>query len=282
MLPKLRKNLTKQYNQLIELTHNKQYTVYIELTDEFIYLTFEPIQITENKTPKQRVAAIDMNPEYIGFSITDYTNGQKVLFTQTFDVSCFVKKLGLSSNHIKQKKQVRKHHYELIEIAKRLTNIARHYNCKSFAIEDLNLQNNKLNKEANRKNKNKWCRQLLVKQIKKRCKIYNIKLEEINPAYSSFIDNVLHEYPDMVAASIEIGRRGHYHFVKGKFYPKLCKNEKLPNKWKEEEELIYKNWVQLYNKIVKTLKLKYRRSLEEYSSKVCRFNSPKSHVILRT
>ena len=54
--------------------------------------------------------------------------------------------------------------------------------------------------------------------------IYNFELVEINPAYSSFIGNVLYgsnECPDMVASSVEIARRGFKKYSKGWFYPEF-------------------------------------------------------------
>ena len=281
ILPKLKKNYKKLFSRLQEVMENKQSAVSFELTHEYIYLMYdEELFKNEIIQTKERIAAIDLNPNYIGFSVCEFEGDKpKELLTQIYDISTFTTKLHVSSNHEKQKHQVNKQKHELIEISKRLVNIAKHYQCKKFAIEDLNIipANQGMGKNRNRLCNNKWNRNLIVEQIKKRCKIYAIKLEEINPCYSSFIGNILHNKPDMVASSIEIGRRGYYHFVKGKFYPELCKNEELPNGWKEEGELIYKTWKELFNN-VKTLKLKYRRSLKDYSFKVCSFNSPKSEI----
>jgi len=50
---------------------------------------------------------------------------------------------------------------------------------------------------------------------------------EVNAAYTSQIGNILHgneQCPDMVAASIEIARRGYKKFEKGWFYPDFKKS----------------------------------------------------------
>ena len=47
----------------------------------------------------------------------------------------------------------------------------------------------------------------------------------INPVYSSFIGNIQYNYVDAVNASIEIGRRGLFKYIKGTFYPHIrCKD----------------------------------------------------------
>ena len=51
-----------------------------------------------------------------------------------------------------------------------------------------------------------------MNNLAKRCNIYNIKLLKVKSEYSSFIGNFLYRslnLPDMVLASIEIGRRGY-------------------------------------------------------------------------
>jgi len=56
---------------------------------------------------------------------------------------------------------------------------------------------------------------LFQRNLKKRCSIYNIEFIKINPAYSSFVGNMVNNnYPDPVSASIEIGRRGYKKFEK--------------------------------------------------------------------
>ena len=65
--------------------------------------------------------------------------------------------------------------------------------------------------------------------------IYNFELIEVNPAYSSFIGNILYgsnSTPDMIASSIEIGRRGYKKFQKGWFYLEFNVDD-LNEQWKQ-------------------------------------------------
>lgn len=281
ILPKLRKNYRRILSKLRQVMLNKESAISFELTHEYIYLIYEENLLEQGVTPsKNRVAAIDLNPNYIGFSVCEfYENNVKEIYSQVYDLSKYTQKLGIASNNKRQKHQVNKQKFELIEVSKRLVNIARHYQCEKFVVEDLNIkpQDHDKGKNTNRLCNNKWNRNIVIRQINKRCKICGIEFVEVNPTYSSFIGNILHNKPDMIASSMEIGRRGYYKFVKGKFYPELCKNEELPNGWKEEEGLIYKSWKELFNK-VKTLKLKYRRSLDDFSFEVYSLNSPKSGI----
>ena len=148
-----------------------------------------------------------------------------------------------------------------------------------FIIEELSFKENSSSHEGNRKNKNKWNRILIEQYIRKYCSLNEIKVVEINPCYTSFIGNLAFNEPDMIAASLEIARRGFYKFQKGKFYPNLIRNEDLGNRWKEALSWTYDSWVELFKKI-KTAKLKYRNSLRDFSFKVLRLSSNKSYIKL--
>ena len=69
----------------------------------------------------------------------------------------------------------------------------------------------------------------------------------------------------MVAASIEIARRGFKKFSKEWFYPPLIDGKRikevLGNQWKKELKLAYKSWKTFFNQI-KKLGLKYRFQLD--------------------
>ena len=98
----------------------------------------------------------------------------------------------------------------------------------------MKLKTNGSYSKFNRLTRNQWCRDLLENNITKRCNIYNITIIKVKPEYSSFVGNFLFRHvtnmPDMVLASIEIGRRG-YEFSSQ--YIDKTKNKKknivLPN-----------------------------------------------------
>ena len=95
-------------------------------------------------------------------------------------------------------------------------------------LEDLNFKANSSYSKFNRLTRNQWCRDLLEMNILKRCNIYNINVIKVKPEYGSFIGNFLFRQvtnmPDMVLASIEIGRRGYEY--SSQYIDKTKKQEK--------------------------------------------------------
>ena len=72
-----------------------------------------------------------------------------------------------------------------------------------------------MGKKFNKLVNNLWNRNALVNNLTKRCNIFNIKLLKVKPEYSSFIGNFLYRslnLPDMILASIELGRRAYEYF----------------------------------------------------------------------
>ena len=175
---------------------------------------------------KDRCVAIDLNPTNIGFSILDKTNDNiKIIHCGWFDMEKLCVKLNKASYSKEQRHQTNKRKYELTVVLKKLFNIARHYKCSQFIMEDLNGDFENANKETNRKVKNLWNRNLLESIIRRRCNENGIKLIMINPVYSSFIGNIQYNYVDAVNASIEIGRRGLFKYIKGAFYPHIKRKD---------------------------------------------------------
>ena len=96
--------------------------------------------------------------------------------------------------------------------------------------------------------------------------IFGYELVEVNPAYSSFIGNILYgseNCPDMIASSIEIARRGFKKYSKGWFYP-IFNVDNLNEQWKQTLSGI-EDWKSAFNQIKKS-KLKYRFQLNEFIS----------------
>ena len=169
--------------------------------------------------------------------------------------------------------------FETLEISKSKSLLAKKFNCKSVFIEDLHFKEKSTIKISNRKNKNLWKRELFINNLTKRLNILGIKLYTVNPAYSSFIGNLMYDYTDAVNASIEIARRGfEYRIKKNKagFYPKLL----VKHQWKEMATE-YTDWKKFYLEI-KNLKLKYRVSLDEvkHSFNVFQQNSTSKSMVL--
>lgn len=283
-LPKLHKNYLYELINLENQCKQKLSNFSVELKLDKICITFDETKIycSNYKGNENVVAGIDMNPNYIGFSISKFSNGKrKILLEEQYDLSYFTKNLHKASNHKDSKHQNNKQIFELKEVAKDIIKKCKHFKVGKFGIEDLNFKvgNSGKGKSFNRLTKNKWKRGCLVSALKKHCLLNKIDFVEVNPVYSSFIGNLCNNAPDPVAASLEIARRAIFKYIKGKFYPELIKTESLFNLWKESSSWVYSNWKELFD-IVKTSELKYRRSLDSFDSKVFRLKSSKSMVNL--
>ena len=283
-LPKLHKNYLYELINLEEQCNQKLSNFSVELKLDNFFITFDDSNIyCSNYIGKSNiVAGIDMNPNYIGFSISKWTgNKRKILLEEQYDLAYFTKNLHKASDDVKSKHQNNKQIFELKEIAKDIIKKCKIYKVGKFGIEDLNLKtgNQGKGKSFNRLTKNKWKRDCLVSALKKQCLLNKIDFIEVNPVYSSFIGNVCNDTPDPIAASLEIARRANFRYIKGKFYPELIDKTSLFNQWKESASWVYKNWKELFD-IVKTSGVKYRRSLESFDSEVFRLKSSKSFVNL--
>lgn len=283
-LPKLHKNYLYELINLEEQCKQKLSNFSVELKLGKIYITFDDSKIyCSNYVGNSNiVAGIDMNPNFIGFSISKWTgNKRKILLEEQYDLAYFTKNLHKASDDVKSKHQNNKQIFELKEIAKQIILKCKHYKVGKFGIEDLNFNQNNpgKGKSFNRLTKNKWKRDCLVSALKKHCLLNKIYFIEVNPIYSSFIGNVVNNAPDPIAASLELARRANSKYIKGQFYPELIDKTSLFNQWKESASWVYKNWKELFD-IVKTSGVKYRRSLESFDSEAFRLKSSKSFVFL--
>lgn len=166
-----------------------------------------------------------------------------------------------------------------------------------FTIEDLKIESSNKNNGSkyNRLCNNLWCRNVLVNNLNKRCNLLGIKFLKVIPNYSSFIGNIMFrsfELPDMILASIEIGRRGYEFYnqyiiktkekTKNIIQPIFSDFKDLISKSLEEFKIKerFESLIDLYY-FIKNLKLKYRVSLDNLNLKFCRFFSSSS-LIQRT
>ena len=302
-------NINKKYksyiNKLIELQNNRIVPITYKLDTNYIYITFDLNYIKEYKEYipiKNRVFAIDMNPNYIGYSVVDWKDetNYNVISSGMFSLKPLNDKrnsLHISSSDDKHSYFTNKRKYEVIEIAHQLVKLCKHFKCGLFSIEKLSMKSSdkERGKKYNKLVNNQWCRDVFVKQVEKMTKSMNIHLIKVKPEYSSFIGNILYRkenLPDPVLSSIEIGRRAY------EFNLQYCLNSKshkkniifpdfnLNNPTIQEslEELEYcgqvKSWTDLYSEMKKS-KFKYRLLLEDLpSSRVSSINYNKRRMIL--
>ena len=277
-------------NKLYHLQKDKQISITYELDNEYIYITYDEATIEkyiDYKPIKNRIFAIDLNPNYVGWSVVDWQNSSKFEVIKSGvisikDINDIDFNLKNKSSESKERKYINnKRIFETYEISKLLVNTAKYYKCEAFGLEELNINSKDTNKgkHYNKLVNNVWNRNKLVNNIKKRCNIYSIRMMLAKPNYSSFIGNFLFRdlnLPDMVLASIEIGRRC-YEF-KAQYIDKTKdkrKNIILPDvndfndryiKSLEEFNIPVeiKDLVKIYY-FLKNTKSRYRVSLDELS-----------------
>ena len=291
-------------SKLYQKQERKEIKIAYKLDLEYIYIIFEETDIYnyETKFIKNRVLALDLNPNYIGWSIVDWKSEAEfnVIKSGVYSIKKLndkdfnLKNKGYNSDSKERKYISDKRNFETIQIVKNLINKSIYYKCQLISIEDLNIKTSdkELGKHFNKLVNNSWCRNIFINNLTKRCNIHNIKLLKVKSEYSSFIGNFLYRHlnlPDMVLASIEIGRRG-YEFYnqyiskvkeikKNIIRPNLSMFNKLYLKSLEEFKLqpIYKDLIELYN-FFKKSKLKYRLSIDDFNLQFSRFTSDKSYI----
>ena len=220
---------------------------------------------------------IDLNPNFIGFSIKDHSN--KIIHTEQIDLKNLTGKNTCPN----------KLDHETIEIFHYIGRKLKSLNVEYVFLEDLNFKNgNKgLGKWFNRLTINQWNRNLPYDILSKH---FKNKIFKVNAAYSSTIGNCLYDYSDPVNASLEIGRRGFEVIILKKknvkgvssFYPEFdlsMMREEIRN---QTTHLELNSWKELHT-FLKNSGLRYRVSLDEAKSlhpMFCRkFYSHRSRVI---
>ena len=291
-------------SKLYQKQERKEIKIAYKLDLEYIYIIFEETDIYnyETKFIKNRVFALDLNPNYIGWSIVDWKSESEfnVIKSGIYSIKKLndkdfnLKNKGYSTESNERKYISDKRNFETLQIVKNIVNKSIYYKCQLISIEDLNINSSdkELGKRFNKLINNSWCRNAFVNNLTKRCNIHNIKLLKVKPEYSSFIGNFLYrslKFPDIVLASIEIGRRG-YEFYnqyvsktkeikKNIVRPNLSMFNKLYLKSLEEFNLqpIYKDLIELYY-FFKKSKLKYRLSIDDFNLQFSSFTSDKSYI----
>jgi hypothetical protein len=188
----------------------------------------------------------------------------------------------LASDSKRSKYLQQKLSHETLQISKAIEDLVRYWKVKFVFVEDLCFKPGTagLGKKFNRLTKNLWKREKFLGNLEKRIGNLGGKLFKVNPAYSSFIGNLCHDYSDPVNASLEIARRGWEVILlkNKKFYPDLTV-ESLKDQWKEYLSEEVRDWKELFTKI-KDSKMKYRVSLADLRVKVFSLFHRKSRVLV--
>lgn len=306
-LPKLKKNYLETIKKLYYKQEEKNFSISYKLDTKYIYIFFDEIVLKANvrrNIVKDRVIAIDLNPNYIGWSVVDWANSNSfdVVKSGVFslkhlnDIEREYKQMKLPSTSDKRIYLSDKRNFEVLQISKQLIKTGLYYGVEVFGMEDIKMSpsDKEKGKLFNRLVNNNWIRDKFVNNLIKRCNIHGIKIQKVKPEYSSFIGNVLYRHlklPDMVLSSIEVGRRTYefynQYIIKTK---QINKNIIIPSKefyepliFKSLEEFEikekYDNLVDLYY-VLKKSKFKYRISLDELNLKFLRQKHKKYQFVL--
>ena len=302
----LNSNYRKELLQLIVAQNNKSLPITYKLDQNNIYVIFDEVELKKveiiNKI-KNRFISIDSNPNYIGWTIIDWIDSDNFEIVDKGIIS--IKNIndkdnslkGKSSNSKEKKYITNKRQYETIQVAIYLISLAKHYQCSGFIVEDLNITSKDTDKgrKYNRLVNNQWNRNLLYNQLNKRCDLLDIEFIKVKAKFSSFVGNMAYRklgLPDPILASIEISRRGfefyHQYIIKDKEKSKNIifntskTNISLITESMEELGLneSFTNIKDLYFKITKTLKLRYRVPFNPDKLKGFSLKSIKSRIIL--
>ena len=293
-------NRIKALQKLYTHQQLKDIPITYKLDKKFVYISFDESILQKDlvKPIQNRIFSIDMNPNYVGWSVLNWKSSDEFKIVNSGVISLKninviehnLKELKLPSTSKERKYLNNKRQHETLEVSKFLVNIAKHYRCECFGVEDLSIKSkdSKQGKSFNKLVNNNWCRNRLINNLRKRCNIYGIKFVEISPQYSSIIGNLAYrsfELPDMVLSSIEISRRC-YEFnlqylkkvkdkTKNVIFPKLTNSliDKVKHSLEEVKCFVdFVSWKQITSELKKS-KLRYRFPLDErvFKTKTLRF-----------
>ena len=254
---KLEEKLSDKRKRLLESIHlsmiNKESPVSFRIRKDNLYITYNEVIIEKYKRFKNlkqnRILGLDLNPNYIGLSILEFNKEDnfKIIHKRVYDLS-----------ELNEESSTNKVKYELQQIDNEILKLCKHYKVSKLVVEDLKFKkSNKFwSKKLNRLCKNKFRFSQIKSHLQTLCNTFGVEFIEINATYSSFIGNFCYgsfDTPDMVAASIELARRGYKKFQKERFYPSMLSLERikevLGNQWKEELKLNFNSWKKLFEKI---------------------------------
>lgn len=296
---------------ILKTLYKKQEQHQIKITYKldlnYVYICFDETEVQNYKTEQieNRIFSIDLNPNYIGWSIIDWKSSSDFSLIKSGIIS--IKQindkdfnLNGRGHSLDSKERIyisNKRTYEIFDISKNLINKAIYYKCSLFVVENLDI---KISDKGAGKHFNKlintcWNRNKLINNLQKRCNIFNIKFLKVKPEYSSFIGNFLYRdlnLPDMILSSIEISRRGYefynQYITKTKDIKKNIVQPFISDfkdrflKSLEEFKISgeFKDFVELYN-FFKKSKIMYRLSLDKFDNLKFSRQFSKASLILK-
>ncbi len=278
---KARKKTLENLEKVEFLAKAKKLPLTYRLTRTHIILSIDETRLAEPiEMVKDRILGIDLNPDFIGISVSDFKNGeQKEVFSQIFDL----RKLNKLSTDKKK--------YEQLQISNRIAKLCKHYKVETVAVEKLEIQaKNHVKGKTFNKLINSWDRNTILNNLKKHCGFLGIRFQPVIAQYSSFVGCLTHPTKiDSIAASLELARRANlfsYIYIR-KILPKETKivfpewKETLMIPWKyDSDSKALNSWKNAFNWFKKNPKLCYRILFKDENPEVFRFKSRKTNVFL--
>ncbi len=309
-------NISNYNRRLIKKLYDASVQKLIPITysidNEYIYISYEEGDLNKYTSTfnrvKNRICAIDMNPNYLGWSIVDWKSSDdyKIIASGVYNLKDINDEWfkfndnGLQSNHPYRLHNHNKRLHEIYEISNNLIHKMNYYRVELFSYEKLEfIEDDKCKgKNVNTLCNNLWCRERMIQNIISKCNIHKIKYVDVLANYSSVYGNIIFRecgLPDMSLSSMEIGRRGY------EFYNQYIRKEKLinnniihPNSQKLigfgvkalevfgfEQDNVVSNIYYLYRYIIEN-DIKYRVNIDGYRDQMVRFLSLRSRVKVLT
>ena len=185
-------------------------------------LTKLDIKPEEHEGLSGRWLGIDMNPNWIGLSVCQWSSSTeyKVLWTDVLsfkelnDKTFALNKKHLGSTAKERTYLTNKRSFETEQAAIYCIKVAKHFKCKGIAVEDLNMKKKDLglSKSHNALCNNLWTKQVFRQTLKKWTYLRGLELQSVNAAYSSTAGNIMFRHlkqPDMLNAAVELSRRAY-------------------------------------------------------------------------
>lgn len=189
---------------------NGSFSIQIDL-QKYCNIIYKPVE--------NRFLAVDLNPNYIGWTIVQWksNNTFRIIdygvesFKELNDIEdAHKKKYGRASTgrfHYTEKKE-----YETESFAAHLIDVAKYYSVKYVAIDDVGIKASDKNRGRfyNRLVNNKWLRKAFQETYQKNAELNGMETVFVYSAYTSIVGNFLFRkfrLPDMCLAAFEISRR---------------------------------------------------------------------------
>lgn len=213
--------------ELYKIQENKLMSITYRLCETSISIVIDDIELcsktNKNGFKKNRIMSVDLNPDYIGYTISDWSSSRDyrlikkgvVSFKKINDYEKELNGKDIKSDDEKRKYITNKRHHEIHNAVIKLVMTAKYYNCQLFGIENLDFEDDDKTKEFNFLTKKMWCRELTITSIIMHCNYNNITVVKVKPEYSSLIGNILFRHlnmPDMCLSAFEIGRRVYEYY----------------------------------------------------------------------